>query len=460
MPIELVEDREAGRSVRAKINHLIEFKNSFVTPLDYGAKFDGKTDDTAAIQAAINSGKNVIFPAGTAVISDKITIAGISGRAFEGAGRGLTTIKQLRDNCPIFYLSGSRMSFRNLFLTWHNIQTADHRLSSAFDVEDKSVSGAILATSRFESISISKCAIGFDFSNAIGYSNTLVDFQVSSFAISAVYSDKHSGFTQCRFDSIYIQNQPEAYYRGRAVSGSRDAMQLPINSRRNRDALVGTSIVIEGGAAGGPDVRWITDFDAATNRLRFLPTTSEPLDTTSRFQIASIGTCSDTPFRLEGFTDAFIGMIAFEFLRLPKHCASPLIVTNCATVNIAQCRFERISFSAPHSALITASGRTVVRMQSLQSQFCSALQELGVEDISMGLTYFQAVIRFGTAEADNWNVTARSLWASLSSRSAEDRSEAPWGGVIFEQVLGGDRSFSPNGQRFQYPRPFPSNRYH
>jgi hypothetical protein len=38
----------------------------------YGARFDGVTDDTAAIQAAINTGKTVLFPPGTGMVSSQI----------------------------------------------------------------------------------------------------------------------------------------------------------------------------------------------------------------------------------------------------------------------------------------------------------------------------------------------------------------------------------------------------
>jgi parallel beta-helix repeat protein len=47
-----------------------------VNVLDYGAKGDGSTDDSAAIQAAINTGKPVVFPYATYKISTPITYTG------------------------------------------------------------------------------------------------------------------------------------------------------------------------------------------------------------------------------------------------------------------------------------------------------------------------------------------------------------------------------------------------
>lgn len=446
MAIDAIKDGESGLRVREKLNHLIEARNTFVSPLEFGAKFDAKTDDTDAIQASIDTGQHIIFPPGTALISRELKVIGLSGRLIEGAGRGATTIKQTSSNCPIFVVSGSRLSFKNLFLTWERIQTSDDRRSAAFDVLDKKPAGGILATSRFESISITQCAIGFDFSNAIGYSNTLVDFQVSSFAISAIYSDSQSGFTQCRFDSIYIQNQRGEYLRGLAVAGDRETLKLPGDTIFEDGPILGTSLVIEGGTAASGQVRWITGYSEDSHLTHFLPPSSVRLDSTSKFQIARIGVCSDAPFRLEGFTDAYIGMIAFEFLRLPKSCPSPILITSCSTVVFIQCRFERISFSAKNSALITASGRTSVQVQSFQTQYCAALREHGLETISLSATYFQAVVRFATLEFDNWLINVPQLWARLVARSAKDREEAPCGGTIFDQIVSGDGSLSPVGQ--------------
>lgn len=56
------------------------YKN-YVTPQMYGAKGNGTTDDTAAIQAAIDSGKVVYFPKATYLIGSTIEITGKSNWA-------------------------------------------------------------------------------------------------------------------------------------------------------------------------------------------------------------------------------------------------------------------------------------------------------------------------------------------------------------------------------------------
>lgn len=61
-----------------------------VTPQDYGAKGDGVTDDTAALQAAAASGNDIHVPAGRYLVKDKITIQ--SGRTWWGMGRTRSVI--------------------------------------------------------------------------------------------------------------------------------------------------------------------------------------------------------------------------------------------------------------------------------------------------------------------------------------------------------------------------------
>ena len=72
---------------------------------DLGAKGDGVSDDTAALNAAIKQGCGkmsvLYFPAGTYLVSGRL---GGHGKAFfwsylQGAGRNKTIIK-LKDNCP------------------------------------------------------------------------------------------------------------------------------------------------------------------------------------------------------------------------------------------------------------------------------------------------------------------------------------------------------------------------
>ena len=66
-----------GALTEAKFSDNLKMQaiKDYVTPQMYGAKGDGTTDDTVAIQAAINSGKRVFFPSGTYCMSS-VTVNG------------------------------------------------------------------------------------------------------------------------------------------------------------------------------------------------------------------------------------------------------------------------------------------------------------------------------------------------------------------------------------------------
>jgi hypothetical protein len=86
-------------SVRRTPMHIVSVR-------DFGAKGDGKTDDTAAIQAAINASNNVFFPRGTYVLG---TILGTDTNFIYNrfltlhsnltlSGEGATSVLKLRDH--------------------------------------------------------------------------------------------------------------------------------------------------------------------------------------------------------------------------------------------------------------------------------------------------------------------------------------------------------------------------
>lgn len=54
--------------------------NGYVTPQMFGAKGDGVTDDTLAIQAAFNENKSLFFPPGDYMISDTIVIPALTNK--------------------------------------------------------------------------------------------------------------------------------------------------------------------------------------------------------------------------------------------------------------------------------------------------------------------------------------------------------------------------------------------
>ena len=64
-----------------------------VSVKDFGAVGDGTTDDSAAINAAIASNRNIYFPAGTYFIASSIQVASKSNVVLQGAGVDVAIIK-------------------------------------------------------------------------------------------------------------------------------------------------------------------------------------------------------------------------------------------------------------------------------------------------------------------------------------------------------------------------------
>lgn len=78
---------------------------------DYGAKGDGVTDDTEAIQAAINAAGSglVVFPSGVFMITG--VVVRNKGAALHGDGRFGTRIKRLSGTKPLIDISGTNTKF-------------------------------------------------------------------------------------------------------------------------------------------------------------------------------------------------------------------------------------------------------------------------------------------------------------------------------------------------------------
>jgi len=95
-----------------------------VNVMDYGAVGNGVANDTAAIQAAINTGaKSIYFPQGTYLISSTLSITGSERNFFGNGGLKSSPVIQASTNTfPIFTAAGtgtqSLLSFSNLTLKY------------------------------------------------------------------------------------------------------------------------------------------------------------------------------------------------------------------------------------------------------------------------------------------------------------------------------------------------------
>jgi len=118
-----------ARSVESKLQ-------DFVSVKDFGATGDGVTDDTTAIENAINSGTKIYFPSGTYIV-DGLSISG-DNKTFVGDNYRQTTIKAISSSGYGITLSGSQHVFQDLqFLgssgTTNLIQTSGATYNLKFD---------------------------------------------------------------------------------------------------------------------------------------------------------------------------------------------------------------------------------------------------------------------------------------------------------------------------------------
>lgn len=108
------------RTIHDKLGDVVSVK-------DFGAKGDGVADDTDAIQAALDTGDSVYFPAGTYVVSSTLstTTTGSRGQQLIGAGRDNTIISGNHTTGAVIRLKGVYQGISDL-----SIRSIDARSSA------------------------------------------------------------------------------------------------------------------------------------------------------------------------------------------------------------------------------------------------------------------------------------------------------------------------------------------
>ena len=188
-----IEDEVKKLKLNTSSSHYTE--SMYISVKNFGAKGDGKTDDTKAIQSAINSstGFTVYFPAGTYIVTSPIQISpdtNLLGEAAASGVGGSTVLKAGADMDAIFSgesFTSMRMTIGNFTfdgsskagkrVNW-GINMTDCRSSSVFNCRFYDISGG--------GINLDENGNGSLWVNRFNY----LDFDnINDYAIRAIVSD-------------------------------------------------------------------------------------------------------------------------------------------------------------------------------------------------------------------------------------------------------------------------------
>ena len=216
----------------------------WISVKDYGAVGDDSTDDTTAIQNAINacigtgtlSPKTLYFPKGKYKITSSLQVLTgntglLTGWHVLGDGRYTSEIKQYTDNIPIFLLAPSLMHsclFEHLSLNFVNMQTGN----TSGNVFSVSGDGTVdLYNSRWYNIQAQNFYNFMDSETALWWGNSYEFCWFGDFANGVNNIQGSAGEPRCSFENIYIScasatgilfnhNAVSAYYNNIEVNGA------------------------------------------------------------------------------------------------------------------------------------------------------------------------------------------------------------------------------------------------
>ena len=179
-----------------------ELEVPFINVKDFGAVGDGKTDDTKAIQKAIEAGSDIYFPEGKYLISDSLEI---QSKKINGAGMESTIIYSKAD-APIFKVSASFNDIRNLGLQYDGWDQSDYTNRNAIVFEDQ------IAHSVFENLDIISVYRAFYIDETEGAENyafsiNLRNIYIFWFEKNAIhFNPPYGGLTGSVLENIYTSN--------------------------------------------------------------------------------------------------------------------------------------------------------------------------------------------------------------------------------------------------------------
>jgi hypothetical protein len=135
---------------------------SFINVKTYGALGDGSTDDTAAIQAALDAaaaadGGEVFFPAGIYMVTTGLSLA--TGCSMRGGNPRTTELKTTSLTGDVLTLAGSSASVYGLGFTCASMRTAGRYISMSAAARDNVIEDFIL-TNAFIGIEVGTAGAG------------------------------------------------------------------------------------------------------------------------------------------------------------------------------------------------------------------------------------------------------------------------------------------------------------
>jgi polygalacturonase len=157
-----ISNGDSGLTARTVLNTMMTRMQDVINVKDWGAVGNGSTDDTAALQAALDSAygtsgsphgdsskytnKGVFFPNGNYKITSPLTIRSATGAWIAGAGRSSTNIFNATANGSVFVTNGfqySRVEGLSLSANGNGI---------AFDLDWDNTGSAALQANTFSQI--------------------------------------------------------------------------------------------------------------------------------------------------------------------------------------------------------------------------------------------------------------------------------------------------------------------
>lgn len=203
---------QIDNSDRLATTSYVKSQFSYVNVMDYGAVGDGFTDDTAAIQRAINkalttTGGHLYFPENTYLISSALVIPSSAVWTISGDSKGGTIIEQSSNNTPIFKMTSTDTwgwKIENLRLQATTAQPATNVQSAGILVTNSAgVYNWVIENVYFENFA--NCLYADAGTGVWGgtFRDIMVQAHVSRSLIQAV--SPSGGQPNMKFENIYIR---------------------------------------------------------------------------------------------------------------------------------------------------------------------------------------------------------------------------------------------------------------